>query len=128
MFANKDRFIKVNGKEVVEPLLYSWLRQQIIPFDRPRENLGYGGKLRGMDTVGNKDPEGRFGEPRRAVELDEIAEVRLRGNERLFGYLPEKVCHAGRTRSFLDIGRVWCLKEQDEQKFDRSAAGLLRII
>ncbi len=38
MFANKDRFIKVNGKEVVEPLLYNWLRQEMIPFVMAKES------------------------------------------------------------------------------------------
>ena len=116
MFENKDRFVKANGREKVEELLYNWLRQQIMPFISARVV---------SDTVVNEETWQQLKEKiqRAALEkgeylmnLGEIAEVRLKGN--LKEYL--EVCREkfpqleSRDRFSVLIG-FGVLKEQDEE-------------
>lgn len=116
MFANKERFVKANGQEQVEKLLYNWLRQQIMPFISVRVI---------SDTVVNEEKWQRLKEKiQRAalaneeglMNLGEIAEVRLKGD--LKEYL--KVCREkfpfleARDR-FAILINFGALKEQDEE-------------
>ena len=127
MFANKDRFVKENGREKVDSLLYGWLRQQVMPFVSARIISGMevneGEWIRLKEKIRNAAlSNGEEG----LVELGEIAEVRVKNNMK--DYL--NICRKKfpqleeRDRFSILVGFGF-LKEQDEE-IRQIAADLLR--
>ncbi|MCI6412151.1 MAG: thioredoxin domain-containing protein [Butyricimonas virosa] len=126
MFANKDRFVKENGREKVDSLLYGWLRQQVMPFVSARIISGMevneGEWIRLKEKIRNAALSNGEG----LVELGEIAEIRLKNNMK--DYL--NICRKKfpqleeRDRFSILVGFGF-LKEQDEE-IRQIAADLLR--
>lgn len=76
MFANKDRFIKVNGREAVEPLLYNWLRQEMMPFVMAKGVPDSGENFQVLQNLEAKIRQAALEKGGSLAVLDEIANVR----------------------------------------------------
>ena len=126
MFAHKDRFVKENGREEVESLLYNWLRQQIMPFVSARVvsdmEVNEGEWIRLKEKIHDADlSNGKI-----LAELEEIAEVRLKNNMK--DYLDicrEKFPQLEDRDRFSILLGFGVLKEQNEE-IRQAAADLLR--
>ena len=126
MFAHKDRFVKENGREEVESLLYNWLRQQIMPFVAARVVSGMevneGEWIRLKEKIHDADlSNGKI-----LAELEEIAEVRLKNSMK--DYLDicrEKFPQLEDRDCFSILVGFGVLKEQNEE-IRQAAADLLR--
>ena len=126
MFAHKDRFVKENGREEVESLLYNWLRQQIMPFVAARVvsdmEVNEGEWIRLKEKIHDADlSNGKI-----LAELEEIAEVRLKNSMK--DYLDicrEKFPQLEDRDCFSILVGFGVLKEQNEE-IRQAAADLLR--
>ena len=126
MFAHKDRFVKENGREEVESLLYNWLRQQIMPFVAARVvsdmEVNEGKWIRLKEKIHDADlSNGKI-----LAELEEIAEVRLKNSMK--DYLDicrEKFPQLEDRDCFSILVGFGVLKEQNEE-IRQAAADLLR--
>ena len=126
MFAHKDRFVKENGREEVESLLYNWLRQQIMPFVAARVvsdmEVNEGEWIRLKEKIHDADlSNGKI-----LAELEEIAEVRLKNSMK--DYLDicrEKFPQLEDRDCFSILVGFGGLKEQNEE-IRQAAADLLR--
>ena len=126
MFAHKDRFVKENGREEVESLLYNWLRQQIMPFVAARVvsdmEVNEGEWIRLKEKIHDADlSNGKI-----LAELEEIAEVRLKNSMK--DYLDicrEKFPQLEDRDCFSILVGFGVLKEQNEE-IRQIAADLLR--
>ena len=126
MFAHKDRFVKENGREEVESLLYNWLRQQIMPFVAARVvsdmEVNEGEWIRLKEKIHDADlSNGKI-----LAELEEIAEVRLKNSMK--DYLDicrEKFPQLEDRDCFSILVGFGVLKEQNEE-IRQAAADLLQ--
>ena len=126
MFAHKDRFVKENGREEVESLLYNWLRQQIMPFVAARVvsdmEVNEGEWIRLKEKIHDADlSNGKI-----LAELEEIAEVRLKNSMK--DYLDicrEKFPQLEDRDCFSILVGFGVLKEQNEE-IRQAPADLLR--
>ncbi len=80
MFANKDRFIKANGREAVEPLLYNWLRQEMMPFVMAKGVPDSGENFQVLQNLEAKIRQAALEKGGSLAVLDEIANVRWNGD------------------------------------------------
>lgn len=80
MFENKDRFVKANGREKVEKLLYNWLRQQVMPFISVRVISDTLVNEKKWQQLKEKIQRADLANGENLMNLEEIAEVRLKGN------------------------------------------------
>ncbi len=126
VFANRDRFIKENGKEEVEGLLYNWLRQEIMPWVSVKEIARTEDNLRELQRWERKFQQAKLVRANGLVMLYEMVNVRWNGN--LKAYL--NICRekfscfepVDRLTLLLDLGR---LKDVDEE-IKQLAATLIR--
>lgn len=126
MFANKDRFIKANGQEVIEPLLYNWLRQEMIPFVMAKGVPDTGENLKALQDLETKIQKAALANPGCMSELDEIARVRWEGD--LKAYLDicrEKFASLESKDRFSILLSLGALQEENDA-IKTLAAGLLR--
>ena len=126
MFANKDRFIKANGRDAVEPLLYNWLRQEIMPFIMAKGVPDSKENLQVLQNLESKIRKATLENSGCMEVLDEIAKVRWSGD--LKAYL--EVCREKfvslepRDRFSILLG-LGALQEADDD-IKTLATGLLR--
>ena len=126
VFANKDRFIKANGQEVVEPLLYNWLRQEMIPFVMAKGVPDTGENLKALQDLETKIQKAALANLGCMSELDEIARVRWEGD--LKAYLDicrEKFASLESKDRFSILLGLGALQEENDA-IKTLAAGLLR--
>ena len=126
MFANKDRFVKENGREKVDSLLYDWLRQQVMPFVlapivadmdvNEGEWIRLKGKIR--DAV-LSNGEG-------LAELEEIAEVRLKNSMKDYLDICREKFPQLEDRDRLSILMGFAALKERNEEIRQAAADLLR--
>lgn len=126
MFANKDRFIKENGRDIVEPLLYNWLRQEIMPFIMAKGVPDSKENLQVLQNLESKIRKAALENSGCMEVLDEIAKVRWSGD--LKAYLEvfrEKFASLEPRDRFSILLGLGALQEADDE-IKTLAAGLLR--
>lgn len=126
MFAHKDRFVKENGREEVESLLYNWLRQQIMPFVAARVVSDMEVNEEEWIRLKEKIHDADLSNGKILAELEEIAEVRLKNSMK--DYLDicrEKFPQLEDRDRFSILVGFGVLKEQNEE-IRQAAADLLR--
>ena len=84
MFANKDRFVKENGREKVEALLYNWLRQEMLPFVKVNGEVSSREVFHSLRNLETKIQKATLKNPGNLIMLNEIAKVRLNGDLRAY--------------------------------------------
>ncbi|OKZ16081.1 MAG: hypothetical protein BHV81_14830 [Butyricimonas synergistica] len=126
MFANKDCFVKENGEEEVERLLYNWLRQEIMPWVSVKEVVHTEENLRELKRFERKLQQAKLAHPDGLSALYEMANVRWDGNlkvylnicrEKFSSFEPED-----RFTILLDLGRL----EDADDGIKQLAADLIR--
>lgn len=126
VFACKDRFVKANGMEKVEALLYNWLRQQILPFVGARIVSDTIVNPANWQAVKTKIEAARLDRPGPLLVMQEIGDTRLTGD--IKNYL--RVCREkfpllesrDRFSILLDLGT---LKDREDE-VKKLAADLIR--
>ena len=126
MFANKDRFVKENGREKVESLLYNWLRQQIMLFVSARVVSNTEVNEEKWIRLKEKIHDAALANGEVLTALEGIAEVRLKNSMK--DYLDicrEKFPQLEDRDRFSILVGFGVLKEQNEE-IRQAAADLLR--
>ena len=126
MFAHKDRFVKENGREKVESLLYNWLRQQIMLFVSARVVSDTEVNEREWMRLREKIHDAALSNGEVLAALEEIAEIRLKNSMK--DYLDicrEKFPQLEDRDCFSILVGFGVLKEQNEE-IRQAAADLLR--
>ena len=126
MFAYKDRFVKENGREKVESLLYNWLRQQIMLFVSARVVSNTEVNEEKWIRLKEKIHDAALANGEVLTALEGIAEVRLKNSMK--DYLDicrEKFPQLEDRDRFSILVGFGVLKEQNEE-IRQAAADLLR--